>query len=408
MESPIPKFNLDVIHTLRGLQQHHGLKSFDYQRYRQYCSRRLRRIHKTVKMFAGTQKKYKGLTILPEDVTDTRILMMMLLQTERAWAYGEQLKYDHSTTDAPRLHRHYALKMAKAVVHAQKLLHITKYVANDRTITEIEAYTSEMNANLHVAKKEFSNAKTAYTKARKVYVSLQEQCTPEVKAAYLQRVSDLDQNMRFCNYNLGEDSSSINTDTVQSGGSSSVLEWRGKKIPVNSEKVRLQLATSDSVCRDIESQLEKEGDVLSASVLNKIVDLYDKVFIAYNDAIQQVKQDIAHEKETDSATLHLLVNGLKYNLLQQTLARNKLLSKVHTARIEDCSLQKKESKRTTALDLARLHDSVTQTIEGMLAIPGVEDDETLANPLNLQLLIHQALKYHCQVCVFLYFSGSLT
>eukprot|EP01060_Flectonema_neradi_P008327 TRINITY_DN15953_c0_g1_i2.p1 TRINITY_DN15953_c0_g1~~TRINITY_DN15953_c0_g1_i2.p1 ORF type:complete len:588 (+),score=135.55 TRINITY_DN15953_c0_g1_i2:77-1765(+) len=399
MEPPIPKFNLDVIHTLRELQQQHGLKSFDYQRYRQYCTRRLRRIHKTVKMFAGTQKKYKGLVIQPEDVTDTRILMILLLQAERAWAYGEQLKYDHSTTDAPRLHRHYALKMAKAVAHAQKLLQITKYVANERTITEVEAYTNEILGHFHVSKKDYSAAKDSYLKARKVYVSQQESSTPMVKAAYLQRISDLDQNMRFCNYNLGDDATA-QTETLQAGGSSGVLKWRGKTISVNSEKVRLQLATAEQATSDISSQLEKEAEAITASMLNKIIDMYDKAFIAYNDAIQQVKQDIAHEKETDSATLHLLVNGLKYNLLEHTLARNKLMSRVHTARLEDSSQQKKESKRTTALDLARLHDTVTQTIEGMLAIPGVEDDDALANPLNLQLLVHQALKYFCQAETF--------
>ena len=403
----VPVYSMNVTHTVRELQQAHGLKSFDYMRYRSYCTRRLTRIHKVLRLTNGTQKKFKGLVVMPEDVTDDRVLLMLILQVERAWAYSEQLKYDFSQSDDARQYRHYASRIKRAQKHGATLQDIANQVCDDRTKKEIAAYVQEMNGHAAVSKKEWEKAKADFTAARSVYVALGE---AEAKAgprdSYTQRASDLEKNLRFCTYNLGEDGVRFGAQGVvrKGGGATTVLKWQGTDIEVTSEKVRLLLATASEALGEAQALAEqlRSGEA-TPSALAKYVETFDKAFLSYSDAMQHVKSDIAQEKQGDQAMLHLLVNCLKFTILQHTLERNKTLAHCHSERLEAQELRlaagltlKKAEKQSSAIDIARLHETVIQTIDSMLAIPGVEDD-AVADPLNAQQLLHTALKQFYQV-----------
>ncbi|KAJ9456691.1 Signal recognition particle subunit SRP68 [Diplonema papillatum] len=406
-EIEVPKFSLNVIDTLRGLQQQNGLKSYDYQRYRQYCARRLQRIHKTLHLFAGSQKKYKGLSIQPEDVTEQRVLLLLILDVERAWAYAEQLKYDFSNTDKGALHRHYIARMNKCCKLGEKLTSVAQYVADERTQREIKAYVQEMEGLRAVAKGDHASAKKLLEGVNKEYLALQENSSPAVRTSLGHRIADVDQTIRFCAYSAGGKHGAEGTET-SAGTSGGSVTWRGRKVPVDSDKVRVLLSTAETHIVETTSMTEAFNKDPSGSGLARFMDLYDKVFISFNDALALVKQDIAQERG-EPAILHLLVNYLKYQLFTHTLRRNRALAKVHAARTEAqvnkaaatgspfaLSASKKEGKLTSTLDLARLHETVTQSIDNLLSIPGVDEDDATADPLNNLLLLHAALRYYYQ------------
>ena len=57
--------SLKVLSLIKDAQQKHGLRHSDYQRYRGYCSRRLRRIRKAVGLVQGEKRKFNK-----KDVTE--------------------------------------------------------------------------------------------------------------------------------------------------------------------------------------------------------------------------------------------------------------------------------------------------------------------------------------------------
>ena len=52
----MPKLTLNVLEMVKTAQQQNGLRHDDYHRYRQYCSRRLRRVRKSVGLQQGKGK----------------------------------------------------------------------------------------------------------------------------------------------------------------------------------------------------------------------------------------------------------------------------------------------------------------------------------------------------------------
>lgn len=56
-------FSVSILELIKTSQMQNGLRHGDYMRYRQYCTRRLRRIRKSIKFTHG-----KGKQFLPKQV----------------------------------------------------------------------------------------------------------------------------------------------------------------------------------------------------------------------------------------------------------------------------------------------------------------------------------------------------
>ena len=68
-----------------------GLRQGDFMRYRQYLTRRLTRLRKTLKM-NHSRRHFQKIVFTEERVNDSRHLLMPLMYAERAWAYAMDLK----------------------------------------------------------------------------------------------------------------------------------------------------------------------------------------------------------------------------------------------------------------------------------------------------------------------------
>lgn len=65
----IPIFFVSVLKLIKDVQQQHGLRHGDYQRYRGYCSRRISRLRKVLKLPQGDRRHFKK-----RDVTENHII----------------------------------------------------------------------------------------------------------------------------------------------------------------------------------------------------------------------------------------------------------------------------------------------------------------------------------------------
>lgn len=115
---------------IKDSQQQHGLRHGDYQRYRGYCSRRIRRLRKVIKLPQGDRRHFKkrdvNETHLLNPKADERYLHINLILTERCWAYAMQLRQESNTE--PRKKYHLIQKLRKATAYALQLEELCKVI----------------------------------------------------------------------------------------------------------------------------------------------------------------------------------------------------------------------------------------------------------------------------------------
>lgn len=104
---------------IKDAQQQHGLRHGDYQRYRGYCSRRLRRLRKVLKVPQGDRRHFKRKDVTAAIVTDDKFLQVPLTMAERAWSYALQLRIESNTE--PRKKFHLISRLRKAATYALQL-----------------------------------------------------------------------------------------------------------------------------------------------------------------------------------------------------------------------------------------------------------------------------------------------
>jgi hypothetical protein len=124
-----------VLSIVKNSQSQNGLKHSDYKRYRHYCTKRLRRIRKAVKMTHG-RGKFVARPLTEENITeikDSRALHLCLYNAERAWAYAMSLRQEFSTNKNanPRMKFQIRRKFLKALQWAKLLKGVTKKYTDD-------------------------------------------------------------------------------------------------------------------------------------------------------------------------------------------------------------------------------------------------------------------------------------
>lgn len=112
-----------VLHLVKNAQQQHGLRHSDYQRYRGYCSRRIARLRKVLKIPQGDRRHFKKRNVTDLHVnnpaSDERYLHIPLMLAERSWSYAMQLRQESNTE--PRKKFHMIRRLRKACGYAYQL-----------------------------------------------------------------------------------------------------------------------------------------------------------------------------------------------------------------------------------------------------------------------------------------------
>ncbi len=138
------------------------------------------------------------------------------------------------------------------------------------------------------------------------------------------KLDEIEPSIRYCNYNLKgkkSDSESLIQMKLQSQGMDSVLQakldvrrsrpdysylviqnviaeslkkqseagfevvWKGNKLPVKNEKFRMYILTAQEASYELEK----------VEIIEQKLPIYDKLFVACNDAIRVAKDDLAEK-----------------------------------------------------------------------------------------------------------------
>ncbi|ELU12258.1 hypothetical protein CAPTEDRAFT_155942 [Capitella teleta] len=322
-----------------------------------------------------------------------------------------QLKSEANTEHRKRFHM--INRMKKAVQHADHLAVLCGSEKCDpRTKLEACAYADAMKAGLHFVQEKWKTAMELYYSASTIYTKLAGAFVDEIKEIYLQRVADLAPNIRYCEYNIGDESAIkdlramrlkgglqdewissldelIEKTQERQAATLSEVTWRGRTIPVKNEKVRVFLMG----LKEFDTQLEQAEDVeLKLSV-------YETLLKELIDAQQSVKEE---NKEDPVSLLFLLsVDGgrvpntvflhsyLAYLRQTNTVQRNLLL----ISSLLRAAVAKGENRKVTKpQDLARLYDIIIQNLTEILSLPGLQDDPVLIRDIQAETLCYKAFR----------------
>ncbi|TSK62591.1 Signal recognition particle subunit SRP68 [Bagarius yarrelli] len=374
---------LEILQIIKESQQQHGLRHGDYQRYRGYCSRRLRRLRKTLGFKMGNRHKFTGKKVTVELLSDSRYLLLVVMEAERAWSYAMQLKQEANTE--PRKRFHLLARLRKAAKHGEKLEKLCEsHRVDAKTKLEAQAYSAYLTGMVQFEMQEWKSAMEAFNKCKTIYLKLASAFTEEQAVLYHQRVEEISPNIRYCAYNIG-DQNAIN-DLMQmrlsAGGGGGMMaeklealitqtrakqaatmsevEWRGRIVPVKNDKARiflLGLADNEAAIAQAANEETKER-------------LYETLLAECRDTIQAVREELRtdlkqRERAADSAesgkvsNLQYLHSYLTYIKLWTVVKRNESMAQALRAKLKEP--QTDENKRgPRPQDLIRLYELILQ------------------------------------------------
>jgi len=405
MDFQIESHSLEVLNIIKEAQQTHGLRHGDHQRYRQYCSRRIRRIRKSLGFLQGNKHKVVPKKITEAMLTDIKYLYLLLMDAERSWSYAMQLKAEANSE--PRKRFHMWRKLRKAVNQCEKLTSICNSDKCDaRTKLEVQAYGSWMNAQYQFEREQWKEAIDLFSNAKTIYEKLATAVVDEERELYIQKVEELSPNIRYCAYNIGDESAieDLRQMRLKSGredpltskldeliektrekqaATLSEVTWRGRTIPVKNEAVRIFLLSVADSEEQLRSSVTIDGklSILETS-LKELMDAQQSLRDECKDDATfkaAIKGQKMEDKVPNTVYLHTYLSYLK---LTKTIERNLLM-------IESLT---NSSKGFKPQDVARLYDIIIQSLSEVILLPGLDDDTKLIDTVNAQELTYKSFR----------------
>ncbi|KAH6942089.1 hypothetical protein HPB50_000664 [Hyalomma asiaticum] len=343
-----------VLQIIKDAQQKHGLRHGDYQRYRGYCSRRLRRLRKSLHFLQGNKHRYQGREVTEELLVggDARYLLMIVVQCERAWAHAMQLRQEANTE--PRKRFHLFGRLRKAVKHAQALevLCTASTRCDARCKLEAQAYCAYLEGTLHTELQQWK-----------------------------QRVDELSPSLRYCAYNIGDETAISDLKRMRLQGNVTMGTELDHLIEQAREKQASSLSEVTWLGRTVPVRHEKAPDIEAK------IAVHERLLFDCKDALQLLREELRAEGgggppgKGPVTSLQLLHSYLAYLRQRTTVERNLLLIK---------QLEQNESGPKKPQDLVRPYEIIVQCLGEMLQLPGVEEGTDFAEQVQAELLLYKA------------------
>ncbi|XP_071527965.1 signal recognition particle subunit SRP68 [Panulirus ornatus] len=405
-------YTVKVLSAVREAQLAHGLRHSDYQLYRQYCSRRIRRLRKNLDFIQGDKKNFRKKMVKVDVLKDERFLFIPLMTIERYWAYAMQLKEESQQDPRKKFSMRNKLRNAAKNVSVFEKLVEESGVCDARTQLEVQGYSAWLQGTVLFELADWSHewAKPVefFNKALAIYGKLKDAVSEEESEIYRSRLQELEVKLRFCRHHLGDRSA---TDTLlamrgnealgdkldnllasareRQAATLSEVTWKGRTLSVKHEKVRLFLFNEGL----IHEELEK------TSCADEREKMLDKLLMECKDAIQLVRDDLKNDptfkprqmaSEGPVSPLHFLHTYLSYHRLNLTILRNVALADTYQKIVCGEKMVEDGKKAPKLQDLVRLYEIIIQNLKEMANLPGLEDDLQLKESIERQVLAYKA------------------
>ncbi len=341
--SGIGPFSVPIHSLMSQCRYRHGLRHGNFEGYRRYCTRRLRRLRSSqdVKFMLSKGKQWiKGKMVEAADVMNSNHLLIPLLMAERAWAHAMCMK-KISTKESwnARSRHHIQQRLCKAVKWAKQLEDLCSVTCDERTALEATAYASWMKGDRELDRECWEVAFTELTTASRIYNELAtvgsladqdifleraEEIRPRYNVIYIYiplfdwRLLTLDTStlhcsLRYCTFKVDREAPDARSLLTEKGAVNGVLaarlssvvskaqkeqtvsldhvNWQGWKIPLRSEQLKSAVSLfNNSVSLLKEQSNEPPSGQSDPSALE---DLYLAACNAHDDATTIIHDELA-------------------------------------------------------------------------------------------------------------------
>ncbi|KAI9356241.1 hypothetical protein DFJ73DRAFT_823537 [Zopfochytrium polystomum] len=429
---------LEVLEMITDSRNQHGLRHQDYQRYRQYCTRKIKRVRSVVGLTQGEKKKkFLKKPITSESVKSSRHLEIVLYEAERAWSYAMQLKAESAAS--PRKRFHLVKRLQRASQNANSLAALCQELeTDDRTNLEVQAYSLLMGGYLNVECQKWQVALDKFGASRTIYEKLLSASSAHQEALCQSFIDAIDPNIRYCAYNLrlvggsepNQDISALlemrrraqgagagldllaaqvdevlarsRHDRVAGSSATATIEWRGKVVPCKNQRFMEALMAAQEAAASLESEITKDGPILDetsgkvrSEIVDKRVESYAKVVGSFWDATKIAEADVKEDEiatnrvkssksEENTANLKFIHSYVSFVRLNKTIERNQFLAEATTIRLTTATAIS-DKKQPKPFDLVRVDDIILQTLKEMSELPAVKDDPFLQSTLSVKM-----------------------
>lgn len=370
--------SLDILSLVKTAQNQNGLRYSDYQRYRIYCTHKLRKLRVGAKFKFG-RNRFENKAITSEDCgRDFRFLLMLLFNSERSWAYAMQLRQFLSEYGNKKAKYHLMSRLRKAVRWAEQLEQATAAISDTKTILEAQAYRASMAGNYSLEKRDFESALSNLLTAKAVYEKLQEVADSVQSVILAEKIETLATMIKYCQHQ-GLDAKDLLAMKMSDNPENQLLNAQiesllaetqaktlenvgnftiqGKSYQVTNPKARLSLQRAEEA-------------IIGLDTANDRFALYTEAFSHYDDALRIVKKDrdeLRNQGEASAAeVINALFEAITQAKLSRTLDRNQEMAKAAEEKFEsevDQVLQGAKPKASRPQELVKLYDTILQNIE---------------------------------------------
>ncbi|EXC54207.1 hypothetical protein L484_001395 [Morus notabilis] len=422
----VPKFSINVLQLLKSAQMQHGLRHGDYTRYRRYCTARLRRLYKSLKLTHG-RGKYSRRPITEATVTEVRVLHRVLYTAERAWSHAMEKR---QLSDGPNARQRIYLigRLRKAVKWATLFSQLCATKGDSRTSLEAEAYASFMKGSLLFEQDQnWETALMNFKSARAVYEELRKYGDLENQVLCRERVEELEPSIRYCLHKLGK--SNLQTSELlqidemegpaldlfkakleavmaetrsQQAASMTEFHWLGHKFPISNAKTRVAILKAQELEKDL------HGPTAETLPGDKRLAIFDKIFTAYHEARSCIRSDLvsAGSSENVKDDLNGLDKAVSAVLGLRTIERNQLLVSIAKSKLTRQRDDKNE-KATKPEELVRLYDLLLQNTADLSDLISSGRDRKPEEVAFAEECALKSLAFRAERCFFLGKSYSL-
>ncbi|KAK9508807.1 hypothetical protein O3M35_006274 [Rhynocoris fuscipes] len=397
-----PVFTVEVLKIITDAQQQHGLRHSDYQRYRSYCTRRIRRLRKTLHLPQGDKRHFKRRDVTELHLKDERYLYIPLMLAERCWGYAMQLRQESNTE--PRKRFHLISKLRKAMHYAEQLESLCQAELCDaRSKLESQAYAAWIRGMFYFEVKAWKEAMDNLQQAQVVYEKLCSAVNESDQAIYKSKCEELVPSLRYCAYSIGDNTAISDLkslhgaahgdllDTLdrlmaearqkEGGGGVSEVTWRGRTVAVKPSVVSAFLSTE----QELNSSLE--GQTTDANI-----DKLDRHVINCKDAIAALKDEIANDPSNKSKLPDGSIGPLQYLLTYLTHIRLTRSNQRTLLMITKASTGEEEGKKGKPQDLIRLYELILQNLNEMQQLTGLEQDKEYQDNVEATITAYKAFR----------------
>ncbi|KAG2109737.1 uncharacterized protein F5147DRAFT_150216 [Suillus discolor] len=431
----------------------YGLRYNDFTRYRKHCANRTHRLRSTLKMTHGKGREFKKLPPLSTDNIKDGNLELLLFESERAWAYSQDLitqSLQPANEDQAGTLRHSATGRFRRAVHwsTQLLSHCQSLYASSHLSAEglmqITIYTLILNGRFLRYRDSFEDALIQLSVARHLLDELVE-CAATSRDQALATVfaDEIGPEIRYCAHELGRERA-YDVDAIAAELSEkhrgeivegcdaliqkfrqegevagkgvgkkklTTLMWEGQPVPVrNPELVDVLLRVQEAEAKITQSREPARTEGASdkgrkgksgGHGSKKGVAAYDAILLALSDAEEVGRKLVEAQQNSGSSStsaagtrdIHFVHAYIVYQLLSRRIQRDLLLvSALLTSHRPQASAKPKKEHVDARLypAVVKLLDTVIQGLAQMRNLSIVDESPDLAAAVEARLTFTKA------------------